>query len=198
MRRWSTAVAVVWVAATLGTVAAAVDATGATVPYTPLSAFPNRYATTPCSLIAADDKLGEGCQLKSLLGKENGRLLMSFGERNCTVTLRGCKSGVCYSTRDSTGRLPQDSAVPRSLPSSFFSSVRVVAGGKPFADGSTVRFSRDGFAFTPDADQVTLSYDTHTCAEFYSYRGRVPEQRCLEPQRVLTALDHGLAIDSLC
>jgi len=52
------------------------------------------------------------CEVESLYGATNGRINMAFGETNCSVTLRGCVPGVCYSFRDATSTVQRDQ-VPR-------------------------------------------------------------------------------------
>ena len=92
-----------------------------------------------CSLAAAS----ASCQVESAYGTVDGRVRMAFGEANCTVTLRDCVPGVCYSFRDATSVVERDQ-VPRTAagPSaSLFAAVAATEG----ADRSSL--TNDGFAF---------------------------------------------------
>eukprot|EP00976_Prorocentrum_cordatum_P069096 1179408-Prorocentrum_minimum.AAC.3 len=166
----------------------------ATVDYELVTAFPNRHAWNPCSLVGvhAGGPLKNNCKLRSLLGTGvKGWNQLRFGERNCIINLKNCVSDLCYSTRDVTFLLEQD-PISRPLPSSIFSNVEIVSGA------DNLNFTKDGFSFKPTDRTVKLRYSTYTCGEFYAYRGRVEEQLCDEPIEVLTALDYGLATDVLC
>jgi len=174
--------------------AAEIPESAATLDYDPVSVFPNRNAWNPCSLVGVHDggALKNNCKLRSLLGTgERGWNQVRFGERNCTISLKNCVSGLFYATRDVTFLIEQD-PIPRPLPSSIFSSVEIVSGA------DSLNFTKDGFSFKPTGSNVQLKYSTYTCGEFYAYRGRVQEQLCREPIEVLTTLDYGLATDVLC
>ena len=154
------------------------------------SLFPARLgADAPCSLEGAADG---GCALVSRLGAgAKGALRVGLGEAGCTVTLRGCAPGACYSMLDvTTTRVPQDE-VRRPAPSSVVKAFEVVRGG------ATKRFTRDGVAFEAGEDEVVFTY-THTCHDFYAYRGKAPEQLCSEPVDAVTNVDAGLPIGLLC
>ena len=111
--------------------------------------------------------------MESLYGATDGRLGMAFGEANCTVTLKNCVPGVCYSFRDATASAQRDQ-IPRP------------AGG-PSA----------GFSFKASKSEVTLTYETRTCLDHYGYRGRTGEQECRDSVTAITeigaAMPGGLA-----
>ncbi|KAK3257393.1 hypothetical protein CYMTET_33517 [Cymbomonas tetramitiformis] len=123
----------------------------ATLDYNRKSFFPNRQAWNPCSLygVTDGDPLENNCQLESYLGTgDTGWNLLRFGEQNCVVTLKNCQPGLCYTARDVTGLLKQDQ-VSRPLPSSVFSTVKVISGGK------VRQFSQYGFALEATSKEVT-------------------------------------------
>ena len=80
------------------------------VAHSPTTSFPNRYARNICSLAASTAEEMSECQVESLYGTQDGRVNMTFGEESCSVTLKNCVPGVCYSFRDATA------AAPNSLP----------------------------------------------------------------------------------
>lgn len=153
------------------------------------SKFPNRRAVNACSLVGVttDDLMDRNCQVESVHGEastNDGTLLrMKFGEANCTVVLKNCVPGVCYSIIDRTYDLHWD-PVPRKQPSSFFSSISV-AGGKD------VSHTPRGVAFRSEERTVSLTYSTHTCSDFYWYRGRERTQLCNAPYPAIMTIEAG-------
>lgn len=149
------------------------------------SSFPNRKATdSPCSLKAVDtdDLMDRNCQIESVHGTDSEeRLLMRFGETNCTVKLKNCAPGVCYSIIDLTSRLPQDK-IPRRQPSSFFSSISLVGA-------SRISHTSKGIAFQSEEEEVVLNYSTHTCSDFYWYHGKETRQLCNAPYAAIVAVE---------
>ena len=57
------------------------------------------------------------------------------------------------------------------------------------AEGAALQWTRAGVSFVPVADTVTITYSTHTCASFYSVRGRAYPQTCESMQPVLTLVE---------
>eukprot|EP00241_Pyramimonas_parkeae_P011795 CAMPEP_0114250138 /NCGR_PEP_ID=MMETSP0058-20121206/14536_1 /TAXON_ID=36894 /ORGANISM="Pyramimonas parkeae, CCMP726" /LENGTH=186 /DNA_ID=CAMNT_0001363771 /DNA_START=186 /DNA_END=746 /DNA_ORIENTATION=- len=160
---------------------------------TRVTLFPNRYAWRPCSLVAetGGDVLNKACKMKSLQGTgATGRNRVNFGERDCVLELKNCVSGLCYSTREVTMLLPQDEVKRNN--SSIFSSLEIISGA------SKLNWTPQGFSFEANTSKVALRYSTHTCAQFYSYHGRIGEQHCEEPIEAITDLDYGLATDVMC
>ena len=131
--------------------------------------------------------------MESLYGATDGRLGMAFGEANCTVTLKNCVPGVCYSFRDATASSQRDQ-IPRPAggPSaSFFVSVAATAGA------SASKHTNAGFSFKASKSEVMLTYETRSCLDHYGYRGRTGEQECRDSVTAITeigaAMPGGLA-----
>lgn len=102
--------------------------------------------------------------------------------------------GVCYSFRDATAAAPRDD-VPRPTggPSaSFFVSVAATAGASAFSHTNA------GFSFKASAAEVTLTYQTRTCADHFSYRGRTGEQECRQSFAAITEIDAGTPWSLAC
>uniref|UniRef100_A0A061S0V8 Uncharacterized protein n=1 Tax=Tetraselmis sp. GSL018 TaxID=582737 RepID=A0A061S0V8_9CHLO len=180
---------------------------------TTLCAFPNRYGTSRCTL-APHPK--EACQLTSnhtsatKQGAGEGRVEVTFGEKNCTVRLEGCKQGLCYSFQDASDLLaPTDpetyplcddsgchyvstGAAPSGVSRGVFASIAAVSGAAEAVS------SRHGFAFRASSPSVVLRYTTHTCAAYYARRGRQERQLCDQPLPALTILTTGLAVSLPC
>ena len=164
------------------------------VAHSPTTSFPNRYARNICSLAASTAEEMSACQVESLYGTQDGRVNMTFGEESCSVTLKNCVPGVCYSFRDATAAAPRDD-VPRPTggPSaSFFVSVQATAGASVFAHTNA------GFSFKASAAEVTLTYQTRTCADHFSYRGRTGEQECRQSFAAITEIDAGTPWSLTC
>lgn len=132
--------------------------------------------------------------MESAYGAVDGRLGMAFGERNCTVTLKNCVPGVCYSFRDATAGATRDQ-IPRPAggPSaSFFVSVAAGAGASASAH------TNDGFSFRASASEVTLTYETRSCLDHFSYRGRTGEQECRDKVWGITEIGAGMPTSLAC
>ena len=159
------------------------------------SKLPNRKAVNACSLRAVDtvDLLDRNCQIESVHGEseaEEGVLMMSFGEANCTVELKNCVPGVCYSIIDNTFGLATDN-VPRKQPSSFFSSLS-------FVGAKDVSHTPRGVAFRSEEKTVTLTYSTHTCGDFYWYHGKEKSQLCNAPYGAVLSVEAGAPYSLPC
>ena len=157
------------------------------------SVFPNRKAVHACSLrsVETDDLLDRNCQIESTHGEDSdANLLMSFGETNCTVELKNCVPGVCYSIVDVTHGLSRD-AIARKNPSSFFSSISL-AGAKEVSHTSR------GVSFRSEEKTVVLRYSTHTCSDFYWYHGREKQQLCDAPYAAVMSVDAGTPYSLPC
>ena len=166
------------------------------------SRFPRRFRAAECSLFGRS--ASSACALDSTLGSDgNDRLLVSHGETNCTVVLRGCRK-LCYAALDAATALapapdagPAPAAGPggRAPPLSFFSNIEVVRGG-------TLRaWTSQGFSVDADGGtDVVLRYSTITCGAFQNARGRIEAPQCSAPKGALTRLEHGLfpALGELC
>ena len=160
---------------------------------TSASVFPNRKAVHACSLrsIETDDLLDRNCQIESTHGEDSdSNLLMSFGETNCTVELKNCVPGVCYSIVDVTFGLSKD-AIARKNPSSFFSSISLV-GAKDVSHTSR------GVSFRSEEKTIVLNYSTHTCSDFYWYHGREKQQLCDAPYAAIMSIDAGTPYSLPC
>jgi len=137
--------------------------------------------------------LERNCQLESIHSSSvetDDNLLLSFGETNCTVTLKNCVPGVCYSFLDLTYRLDQD-GISRQQPSSFFKSVSVAGAAK-------VSHTAKGVAFESEGKEVQLTYSTHTCSDFYWYHGRETSQLCRAPYEAITTVEAGTPYSLSC
>jgi len=157
-----------------------------------------RHATNaPCSLRTVDALANPYavCFIESDQGQDKlKRLRVTFGETNCTVRLTKCQKNTCYSMLDVAARIQEDESflVPKPSPQSIFSQLQV--------EGAKLTWNRHGFSFValePDAD-VTLTYSTHTCAAFYSTRGRQEQQPCHQPLAALSVLEMDLPTVRTC
>ena len=170
-------------------------ADAALVTHTPTTAFPNRYARNVCSLVASTaDGASSACQVESLYGTTNGLVNMTFGETGCEVTLKNCVPGVCYSFRDATFVATRDDVPrPNGGPSaSFFVAVAATAGASAFGH------TNQGFSFTASKATVTLAYQTRTCADHFSYRGRTGTQECRARFAGITEITAGMPFSLSC
>lgn len=131
-------------------------------------------------------ELEQNCQVKSRMGKNvTGNsykgLYMYFGETNCTVDIKQCYPGSCYSFRDLTAQLPTDYTILSGT--GFFKQFQIVSGGEG------VSMTKEGVAFRATSDTVRVVYSTVTCQEFYRWHGRVPYQLCNQPLEAITPID---------
>ena len=56
----------------------------------------------------------------------------------------------------------------------------------------------DGFSFRASSASVTLEYSTHSCHDFYSYRGRVGTQECRGHFAAVTEVSTGTPVSLGC
>ena len=164
------------------------------VSHSPTTAFPNRYARNVCSLSASTADTMSECQVESLYGTTDGLVNMTFGEEVCSVTLKNCVPGVCYSFRDATWAVTRDD-IPRPTggPSaSFFVYIEATSGV------STYAHTNQGFSFTASSSSVTITYQTRTCADHFSYRGRTGVQECRASFAGITEIDAGTPFGLSC
>mmetsp|Transcript_11165 Transcript_11165/g.15204 ORF Transcript_11165/g.15204 Transcript_11165/m.15204 type:complete len:214 (+) Transcript_11165:155-796(+) len=160
------------------------------------SIFSSRNSWHACSLFSTSTSSMTDstsvCKIQSYLGSgKQGWTQVQFGEKNCTIQLDHCVKDLCLSSREVTIQLARDE-LPHQVPSSIFSDMEVVSGA------SHLKFTQRGFSFKPDSPKVVLRYSTYTCAEFYSYRGRVERQLCEDSIEAITSLEYGMANDIMC
>ena len=166
------------------------------VAHSPTTSFPNRYARNICSLAASTAEEMSECQVESLYGTQDGRVNMTFGESSCSVTLKNCVPGVCYSFRDATSTIERDD-VPRpgtagAPAASLFKDVSAVEGA------SSSSFTNDGFSFKASSSTVKIAYSVHSCADYYSYRGSVGVQECRGSFAAITEVGAGMPNSLSC
>ena len=139
--------------------------------------------------------MGASCQIDSQYGTSRGVVSMAFGEQACTVTLTGCVPGVCYSFRDHTNTVERDQVSRPTggsgLSASLFKSISATGV-------SEYSHTNEGFSFTPSSSTVVISYETHSCYYYYSYRGRTEKQQCGEAIGAITEIDSGTPFSLSC
>jgi len=103
--------------------------------------------------------------------------------------------GYCYAIRDFSAFLSRDLNIT-SL-NDFRAPPRLTGIFKNASiDGAEFIFTESGLAFAPTRREVTVTYSTKTCAEFYKHYGREHPQAChgkvgllSEPHLVFSRVD---------
>ncbi|KNC54168.1 uncharacterized protein AMSG_09952 [Thecamonas trahens ATCC 50062] len=135
-----------------------------------------------------DDPLESMCQLNSTLGFGGSRrLLVGFGESECSVTVRGCRPGECYVAAEASASYAPPDPQAAAGPASIFASVEGVKG-------AAMVWNSRGLHFKPSGSEFSFSYTTVSCAEYYGRRGYLHPQDCSAAVEALGLLVAGLPV----